>query len=157
MRAALLLIPIFLLARENPFFLPNEKPAVEIPKVQKVMPKKVQKEAQQPKKESKVAKKTIVKTIQLPSAKIEVGKDFLRIYTSNKIKQSFFVTDPDKLVIDVVSNKDFPTIRKALQSSVFTQIVIGAHKNYFRIALKLAKQCSKEVRHIKGGYEIYCH
>ena len=153
MKIIMLFIPIFLLARENPFFLPNETPVVSGVKIEKSVP---QQKVQPLKKESKAQKKEILKTISLPSAKIEVGNTYIRIFTSNRLLKSFFVTNPDKLVIDIASKKDFQTVRAALKSSFFSQIVIGAHKNYFRIVLKLTKKCSKEIRQIKGGYEIYC-
>ncbi|BCD60956.1 MULTISPECIES: AMIN domain-containing protein [unclassified Nitratiruptor] len=161
MKRLLLLIPVMLLARENPFFLPNELPkkTSEIPRsvdqtpnaVKKNLPKKVLHSSKQ-----KSVQKELLKLVIKP-ATIYIYTDHLLIKTQSKLIRSFFTTKPKKLVLDFAGNKSFRTVKQKVKTSdLFVDIAAGSHKDYFRIALQLKKACAKKIVKTNEGYLVSC-
>ncbi|BAF70761.1 AMIN domain-containing protein [Nitratiruptor sp. SB155-2] len=161
MKRLLLLIPVMLLARENPFFLPNELPQKESQIMHPVTQAPVAKQTKLPKKVIQPSKngsiqKELLK-LSIKPAIIYVYTDHLLIKTHSKLLRSFFTTKPKKLVLDFSSGTSFRSVkRKVKQSDYFIDIAAGSHKDYFRIALRLKKECSKKVKKTSEGYLVFC-
>ena len=127
----LLILTIFLFGRENPF-LPTKKGDI----------KPVQ---------FKIAKFEIPQIKPFKWISFEIDKNIIKIFTRDKLKKVFTVDNPYKLVLDFRSKRGFLTKKIDIKNSYIKNIVIGSHKNYYRVAITLKQKYRYKIdknRHI---------
>ncbi len=97
-----------------------------------------------------------------PSEKIEYGfgtlllyPNYLVIKTTDPLKRSFTLDSPKKIVLDFAKKRAFPSKKISLHHPLFTQLQMGAHTTFYRIAISVSKDCRLHVQ--KGnGYRVSC-
>lgn len=85
---------------------------------------------------------------------IEMGNDYIFIKTKDKLLKSFRVHHPEKIVLDFTSKKTFNTKRLKIKSRYISKIAVGAHKKYYRVALKLKRKTKFSLKYEKDGYRL---
>ncbi len=82
-----------------------------------------------------------LQTIDYGFVKIAFYKTKIAIATQDRLKREFLLDTPQKIVIDFAASRAFPSKKERLQTPLFREIAIGAHKNYYRIAIMLDGSC----------------
>ncbi len=79
----------------------------------------------------------------------------LRIYTQDKLLRDFMLVKPNRIVCDFKRNVSFAKIvKKGSTKSIFTQVVFGKHKGYYRAVIYLDGYYRYKLTHRKEYYEI---
>jgi len=86
---------------------------------------------------------------------IEIIDNKIKLNTKDRLKRSFTVKNPKKLVLDFESKKSFQTKKIAnLKNAFISEIAIGSHKKYYRIAITLKKSAKFKIEKKDYGYKI---
>ncbi|WP_281951603.1 AMIN domain-containing protein [Nitrosophilus kaiyonis] len=142
-------IIIFLLlslyARENPFEpVTNTKP-VKVTKSKKISSEK----------EFAIAKVEIPKIKPFKWISIELSDNYIVFLTNDKIKKIFSISNPEKIVLDFKAKRSFPTKKiENLDNKIVENIILGSHKNYYRVAIKLKRKVKYKIKKEKDKIEI---
>ena len=155
MKKLLLLVPLLLLARENPFILPTPSSIAAIQSFS-VAPVVASQAAQQSSLPSKKEIKQPQKKIVYPFVTLIFKENGIELLTKNRIKRIFVLDKPLKLVIDVSSKKSFSSKRAHIDFANFTKLTIGSHKRYYRIAVGLKRMCKAKLTKKPFSYFVFC-
>ena len=127
----------FLIARENPF-----EPVFK-------------KSSSNASKKFEIAKFEIPKIKPFKWISFIIDNSSITIETKDKIKKVFSIKNPDKIVVDFRSKRSFPTKKiEDVKSEYLENIIIGSHKNYYRVAIKLKKRVKYKLKKEDGKYII---
>ncbi|WP_201337626.1 MULTISPECIES: AMIN domain-containing protein [unclassified Nitratiruptor] len=96
-------------------------------------------------------------TLQLGFATIGFYKDKIGIHTQDRLKKEFLLDSPPKIVIDFAAKRRFQSKKQQLKTPLFKDIAIGAHKNFYRIAISLDGECRNRIKKEADTIWIYCH
>ena len=152
MKRLLILIPLLLVGRENPFVLPNASSSSVASRSSFASVVSV---ASQEAQQSSVASKQ--KKIVYPFVTLVFKKNGVVILTKNRVQRIFVLDKPLKLVIDISSKKSFSSRRADIDFANFTKLTIGSHKHYYRIAIGLQQMCKAKLTKKKPfGYFVSC-
>ena len=134
MKRLVVLVAVALFGRENPFVLPQSGSSSqgENPSFQSSS--------------SSFASKQSEKLLYDFGfvALYEEGKK-LSIKTPYKLKRAFSVDNPKKAVFDFAPRSSFASRRVRLQDPSFKSVVVGAHKNYWRVAIEVDRGCDLRI------------
>lgn len=150
MKRSLILIPLLLIGRENPFILPTPSSlvATQSSSIASVVV------ASQAAQQSSVASKQ--KKIVYPFVTLVFKEDGIDILTKNRVKRYFVLENPKKLVVDIYSRKSFESKRANVDFANFTKLTLGSHKSYYRIAIGLKQICKATLTKKPFGYFVSC-
>jgi len=130
----LLLLALLLNARENPF-TPVE--ITESPSAVKTVPEKEQNSLQS-EPESVIESVSDEKEVfNFAKARFVFSEKSVYIETKDTIVRHFAIANPPSIVIDFSSSSDFASKRKELNVRPFVKLEMGAHKDYYRVVLRL--------------------
>ncbi len=139
-------------ARVNPFILPGESPPHPVtPYASSTGARSIQ-SAQS----SSIANDPLLlRKIEYRFGTILVYPDFLIIQTPDRLKRSFVLDSPKKIVLDFIKKSDFPSKRIVLEHPLFHQIQLGAHSSFYRMAISVSKDCRVDLQRGEN-YRISC-
>jgi len=142
----LLLALSVLLARENPFVLPDHLSAPPIHS----FPTLPSHPSPSP------APKAKVPQLQrdLGFIQFHIEGDRLVVRTRDPIKRIFTLDRPRKVVFDFAKSRDFGTKRLSFDHPHFPEITLGAHKSFYRVAIRLKCQNPQIDR---SNLAVVCH
>jgi len=81
-------------------------------------------------------------------------KIFLK--TKDKLLRSFFLVKPFRIVLDFKRRSDFPTVKKKISNEFLTKVVIGSHRNFYRVVLYFDSNYKYRVTRTDEGVKIVC-
>ena len=167
-----LVVPLLLLARENPFSPAAEvektnalKPATTTPAAKPVIRPKIHPQRRQIKPEPVVvakkkptihpqrrtSKKEIVNTSK---ARFVLRENSLYIETKDKVIKHFLIPNPPSIVIDFKGYSDFASKRKELSTRPFVKLEMGSHGDHYRVVLRLDKMHQYKLDKRKYGQVV---
>ncbi len=158
----LLLLPMILMARENPFASSTDTKQVNttapLTKAPKVHPRRT--DNTQP--SSQASKPKIhpqrnlgtKEVLNFSKARFVFRKNSAYIETKDKIIKHFSIANPPSIVIDFKGVSDFASKRKELRTTPFTKLEMGAHGNRYRVVLRLNKVHKYKINKRKYGQVI---
>jgi len=98
--------------------------------------------------------------VYIPTTKVKIGflkmyikKHKLLILTKNKIVRNFFLVSPFRYVIDFQADKNFLTFNKKIDTFI-KKVVLGNHKNFYRVVLYLDGKYKINIKKDKKGYLV---
>lgn len=96
-----------------------------------------------------------LKTLDIFSfLKIDLYKNRVFIKTKDLKLRDFVLTKPSKIILDF-GRDDTPKTKKIkVKDSFFKEIVVGRHKDFYRVALELDGKYSHHIEKKDGGYLI---
>ena len=180
----LLLLPIILMARDNPFASANEpatqstkaplpvekqvtqsKPkihpqrvrATELVSKPKVHPQRQVKQTNHTTSKPKIHPKRNLgkkEILNFSKARFVFRENSAYIETKDKIIRHFSIFNPPSIVIDFKGASDFASIRKTLSTKPFTKLEMGAHGKRYRVVLRLDKMCEYKIDKRKYGQVV---
>jgi len=177
----LLLLPIALLARDNPF-APNDPHKTLKPHVRKakIHP---QRHVVRPKVSADTSKQeqtTATAAIKLPKsihsktepkihpkrkhlekevvnyekARFVFSENSVSIETKDKIIKHFSIAKPPSIVIDYKAKSDFASKRKVLSTKPFKKLEMGSHRTRYRVVFRLERKHQYVLTETKYGQRI---
>jgi hypothetical protein len=158
------LIGIALFARENPFVLPQSGASTQQKSSSvSAAPLQSQKSEEKERNISALNKKPPKVPQQKSLALGEKVADFgfisfyrdgnvLRLRTEDPVKRSFILDKPTKGVFDFAAKRRFSSKTISLKDGPFKRVSIGAHKNFYRVAIEVEKGCKPKI----NGLELMC-
>jgi len=180
----LLLLPIILMARDNPFASADE-PATQSTKASlsvekqgiqskpKIHPQRVR--ATAPVSKAKVHPQRQVKqtnhmtskpkihpkrnlgkkeVLNFSKARFVFRENSAYIETKDKIIRHFSIANPPSIVIDFRGASDFASKRKALRTKPFIKLEMGAHGKRYRVVLRLEKMYKYKIDERRYGQVV---
>lgn len=84
----------------------------------------------------------------------DIDNNILMIETEDKLLRDFSITEPPKIVIDLAGDKNFQTKLIDTDASIFKEVAIGKHKNFYRVAIELDGIYKYSLRHTDYGLEV---
>ncbi|MFP4485641.1 MAG: AMIN domain-containing protein [Campylobacterales bacterium] len=84
----------------------------------------------------------------------EIDNNVLMIKTKDKLLRDFSITEPPKIVIDLAGNKNFQTKLIDTDASIFKEVAIGKHRDFYRVAIELDGIYKYSLRHTDYGLEV---
>ncbi len=98
----------------------------------------------------------------VPLKKIDYGFGRLLLYadsfvieTTDPLKRTFTLDAPKKIVLDFAKKREFPSKKIPLDHPLFTQLQLGAHPSFYRMAISISQGCRVHVQKEKG-YRVFC-
>ena len=93
-----------------------------------------------------IAKVEIPKIKPTKFLSFQITKNSITIYTKDNLKKIFTIYKPYKIVLDFNAKRAFQTKKiKNIENDLVENIVIGSHKNYYRVAIKLKKRVKYKI------------
>jgi len=102
----------------------------------------------QKKKRAKVKKYTLAEGVSITQKGYTAT-----IYSNDMIIRDFHLSDPFKIVFDFRSKKSFNTQTVSMQQP-FDKAVMGSHRGYYRVVLKIDAVYSYDVKKVQEGVRI---
>ena len=147
MKKLAILLATLLFARENPFVLPTAKSSSSTSTLQHSFL------AASSSSSSTVSSSTSL--IGEARGRLLYDFGFVALYedgqslylkTTDRLKRAFMVEGPKKGVFDFAKRRAFKSRTLRLQSPHFKSVAIGAHKNYWRIAIEVDPSCRLKIK-----------
>jgi hypothetical protein len=132
---SVLLFPLLLGARENPFApakgtqkeAASESVTVKTPEAEKKAGPKIH--------PLRIPNKKVV--VNYAKARFVFRENSAYIETKDRIIKHFSIATPPSIVIDFKSPSDFSSKRKELDITPFVKLEMGAHNDHYRVVLRL--------------------
>jgi hypothetical protein len=102
----------------------------------------------------KVTKQKKTYNTGLNFVSFEIDNNILMIKTKDRLLRDFSITEPPKIVIDLAGNKNFTTKLIDTDASIFKEVAIGKHKDFYRVAIELDGTYKYSLRHTDYGLEV---
>ena len=144
----ILVFPLMVTARENPFAPMQESDTVQVKEQNLTTPAEIQRSESGMPPEQNADDKLVV---NYGKARFVFRENSAYIETKDEIIKHFSISNPPSIIIDFRSPSDFASKRKALATSPFIKLEMGAHDDYYRVVLRLDKVRSYSVEKRKYG------
>ncbi|NPA04149.1 MAG: AMIN domain-containing protein [Epsilonproteobacteria bacterium] len=131
-----LILTTFLVARENPFILPKT-------------PTHSQSSS------SSTPSQTPLREIKTEFLTISIYPSWMKISSIDKLKKVFRLGELNKVVVDFSSKRSFSSKHYSIKSQHFKRVDIGAHDDFYRLAVAL-KECKPKIEKKEDGLYIFC-
>jgi hypothetical protein len=82
-----------------------------------------------------------------------LGRTF-KVVTKDKLLRSFFIVDPNRIVLDFVRNSYVHSYKVKPKDSIFKEIRVGNHEGYYRVVVELDGYYKLHTQKIKDGYKV---
>ena len=172
----LLLLPIILIARDNPFasadvsvskstksplsvkekVVPTSS-QVDSQFISKINPQDQENKAKYRSKKIKIYPKRNLgkkEVLNFSKARFVFRENSAYIETKDKIIRHFSIANPPSIVIDFRGASDFASQRKFLSTKPFTKLSMGAHGKRYRVVLRLDKMHKYKIDKRKYGQVV---
>ncbi|WP_345975569.1 AMIN domain-containing protein [Sulfurimonas sp. HSL3-7] len=146
---SLLLLPILLGARENPFVPAEVTPAEAATQHDTVPAPEKEKRAVPTIHPQRISNKKTV--VNYAKARFVFRENSAYIETKDDIIKHFSIATPPSIVIDFRSPSDFPSKRKELDIRPFVKLEMGAHDDHYRVVLRLDRVHNYNIEKRKYG------
>jgi hypothetical protein len=98
-------------------------------------------------------KQIVSKNFKINFLNFSLNKNVLLIKTDDKIVRNFFLVSPFRYVIDFQADKNFLTFNKKIDTFI-KKVVLGNHKNFYRVVLYLDGKYKINIKKDKKGYLV---
>ncbi len=160
-----LLLPLLLLARENPFSATDKTSTKTTSSTliqssntkPKIHPSRIfvtEKQSETITTEPKVhpqRKQESKQVINTAKARLVFRPYSVYIETKDRIIRHFHIVKSHSIVMDFKSPSDFASVRRTIDVKPFHKVVIGAHSNRYRVVLRLEGKHNYKIEKKKYG------
>ncbi len=147
----LLFCSCLVIARIDPFFLPEEEDSG-------VNSSAMQSISSSVKKMQALASSSSASILHIDYGflKVAVFDDHLEIKSKDRLKKHFLLSHPKKIVFDFSARRGFPTKKKILHHPKFPKLFLGAHKTYYRLAISYKGRCKNRLKKQGSTLVLFC-
>jgi len=99
-------------------------------------------------------KKAPTISLDLSVLSLYIKNHTLLVQTDDKLLRQFTLVEPNRLVLDFKSNRNFLVYKKEAINSFIKKVIVGNHNGYYRVVLYLDAKYKTEVINTPEGFLI---
>ena len=99
-------------------------------------------------------KKAPTISLDLSVLSLYIKNHTLLVQTDDKLLRQFTLVEPNRLVLDFKSNRNFLVYKKELVNSFIQKVIVGNHDGYYRVVLYLDAKYKTDVMNTPEGFLI---
>ena len=150
--AALVIGSCIGMARIDPFFLPDEEISSSSSSIATIVAPLASQKLQAA--SSSVA--TAALHLDYGFLKVALFDNRIEITTKDRLKKHFLITHPKKIVFDFYAKRGFASKKRKLHHPKFTELSLGAHKRFYRLAIAYKGRCKNRLKKEHSKVVLLC-
>jgi len=95
-------------------------------------------------------------TIDYGFLRVTLFDDRIALSTQDRLKKQFLLDSPKKIVFDFAAKRRFSSKRNQIKHAKFTNITLGAHPDYYRLAVAFKGTCKNRLQRQGTKLILFC-
>ncbi len=87
---------------------------------------------------------------------VAIFDDRIELHTKDRLKKHFLLDNPKKIVLDFATKRRFASKKNKIKHPKFTNITLGAHANYYRLAIAFKGACKNRLQRDGATLILFC-
>ena len=88
--------------------------------------------------------------------RVAIFDDRIELRTKDRLKKHFLLDNPKKIVFDFAAKRRFASKKSEIKHPKFTNITLGAHTNYYRLAIAFKGSCKNRLQREGATLILFC-